>query len=149
MSSGMNDAEESVVVVRTIHAPPSKVFAAWIDAAQLQRWLAPIAQADGRVGGHFRLEVQTADGSHVVDGEYRELVPAWRIVMTWVYEGPMLPTGREPTNVTVELRPSGPNTEVSVQHEGLKNPTYRDAIRQGAWTEALTQLEALLSGRAS
>jgi uncharacterized protein YndB with AHSA1/START domain len=145
----MKDLEESVTVVRTVKAPPQQVFAAWTDAAQLQRWLAPIAQADGRVGGHFRLEVQTADGAHVVAGEYRELIPARRIVMTWVYEGPMVPTGKEPTQVTVEFRPSGSNTEVSVHHEGLKNPTYRDAIRQGAWTEALTQLDSLLSGRPS
>ncbi|MGH7343522.1 MAG: SRPBCC family protein [Candidatus Rokuibacteriota bacterium] len=90
----MRNAEESVVVVRTVKAPPQQVFAAWTDAAQLQRWLAPIAQADGRVGGHFRLEVQAADGAHVVAGEYRELVPDQRLVMTWVYEGPMVPTGK-------------------------------------------------------
>jgi uncharacterized protein YndB with AHSA1/START domain len=140
----MSVPEESVSLTRTIKAPAHEVFAAWTDGAQLQRWLAPIAQADGRVGGRFRLEVQTADGSHVVAGEYRELVPARRIVLSWVYEGPMVPTGKESTTVTVELRPSGANTEVSVHHEGLKNPTYRAAIRQGAWAEALTQLESLL-----
>ena len=47
----------------------------------------------------------------------------------------------------VECRPSGPKTEVRVHHEGLKNPTYRAAIRQGAWTEALAQLDSLLSRR--
>jgi uncharacterized protein YndB with AHSA1/START domain len=145
----MAQAEESVSVVRTIAAPPEKVFSAWIDGAQLERWLAPMARADGRAGGRFRLEVQTTDGAHVVSGTYRELVPARRLVMTWVYEGPMVPTGKAPTQVTVEFRPSGPNTEVSVHHDGLKNPTYREAIRQGAWTEALTQLDALLSDRPS
>lgn len=89
----MSDAEESVTQIRTLEAPADKVFAAWIDGAQLQRWLAPIAKADGRVAGRFRLEVRTPEGSHVVTGEYRELVPARRIVMTWVYEGPM-PAGR-------------------------------------------------------
>jgi uncharacterized protein YndB with AHSA1/START domain len=141
----MTNTGESVSLVRTIKAPAEKVFAAWTDGAQLQRWLAPIARADGRVGGRFRLEVQTADGAHVVAGEYRELLPARRIVMSWVYEGPMVPTGKEPTTVTVELRPSALNTEVSVRHEGLKNPTYREAIRQGAWAEALTQLDSLLA----
>jgi len=141
----MTNTGESVSLVRTIKAPAEKVFAAWTDGTQLQRWLAPIAQADGRVGGRFRLEVQTADGAHVVAGEYQELLPARRIVMSWVYEGPMAPTGKEPTTVTVELRPSESNTEVSVRHEGLKNPTYREAIRQGAWAEALTQLDSLLA----
>ena len=141
----MPESKETVSLVRTIKAPAQKVFAAWTDGAQLQRWLAPIAQADGRVGGRFRLEVQTTDGAHVVTGEYRELVPARRIVMSWVYEGPMVPIGKEPTMVTIELRPSGTNTEVSVDHENLKNPTYREAIRQGAWAEALTQLDSWLA----
>jgi len=141
----MSQSEEIVSLVRTIEAPAEKLFAAWTDGAQLQRWLAPIAQADGRVGGRFRLEVQTTDGAHVVTGEYRELVPVRRIVMSWVYEGPMVPTGKVPTTVTVELRPSGANTEVSLRHEGLKNPMYRDTIRQGAWTEALTKLDSLLA----
>jgi uncharacterized protein YndB with AHSA1/START domain len=145
----MSDSVESVSVVRTIAAPPPDVFAAWVDAAQLEQWLAPIARADGRPDGDFRLEVREADGAHVVTGQYRELVPARRLVMTWIYEGPMMPTGKEPTRVTVEFRPNGPHTEVSVHHEGLKNPTYRDAIRQGAWAEALTQLDALLRGRPS
>src|SRR5262245_4366600 len=141
----MPESGETVSLVRTIKAPAQKVFAAWTDGAQLQRWLAPIAQADGRVGGRFRLEVQTTDGVHIVTGEYRELVPGRRIVMSWVYEGPMVPIDKEPTTVTVELRPSGATTEVSVRHDGLKNPTYREAIRQGAWAEALTQLESLLA----
>jgi uncharacterized protein YndB with AHSA1/START domain len=141
----MTDAGESVTQVGTIRAPAQTVFAAWTDAAQLQRWLAPIANADGRVGGHFRLEVRAPDGSHIVNGVYRELVPGRRIVMTWVYEGPMVPNGKEPTRVTVELRPNGSNTDVRVHHEGLKNPTYRETIRQGAWTEALAQLDSILS----
>ena len=141
----MPDTEQSVSLIRTIKAPAQKVFTAWTDGARLQHWLAPMAQADGRVGGHFRLEVQTTDGAHVVTGEYRELVPAQRIVMSWVYEGPMVPTGKVPTTVTVELRASGANTEVSLRHEGLKNPTYRETIRQGAWTEALTKLDSLLA----
>src|SRR5262245_20212567 len=145
----MPDTEETVSLIRTIKAPAQQVFTAWTDGTRLQHWLAPIAQADGRAGGRFRLEVQTTDGAHVVTGTYRELVPARRLVMTWVYEGPMVPTGKAPTQVTVEFRPSGPDTEVSVHHEGLKNATYRQAIRQGAWIEALTQLDALLSGRPS
>lgn len=141
----MPETEESVSLIHTIKAPAQKVFTAWTDGARLQQWLAPIAQADGRVGGRFRLEVQTTDGAHVVTGEYRELVPARRIVMSWVYEGPMVPTGKVPSTVTVDLRASGANTEVSLQHEGLKNPTYRETIRQGAWTDALTKLDSLLA----
>ena len=90
----MNATDESVTQVRTLEADADKVFAAWIDAAQLQRWLAPIAEADGRVGGHFRLEVRTPEGSHVVAGEYLELGPARRILMSWVYEAPWCRPGR-------------------------------------------------------
>ena len=57
----MSGSGESVSVVRRIAAAPPEVFAAWVDAAQLERWPAPIARVDGRPGGHFHPEVRQLD----------------------------------------------------------------------------------------
>ncbi len=141
----MSAAEsEPVLVTRRLAASPQQVFKAWIDPVSLRRWLAPIAEADARVGGRFRLEVSKPEGAHVVTGEYRELAPGRRIVMTWVYEGPMAPEGPMEALLTVDLRHDGADTEISLRHEHLTNPVYRNAIEKGAWTKALDQLEALL-----
>jgi hypothetical protein len=66
-------AVDSVHLIRRVAASPEQVFAAWTNAALLQRWLAPKAEADARLGGRFRLEVAKPEGSHIVTGEYREL----------------------------------------------------------------------------
>ena len=142
----MPNADESVSRVRTIKAPTQQVFAAWIDPRQLERWLTQSAQTEACVGGRFHLEVRKGDATHVVAGEYRELVPGRRIVKTWVYEGPYVPNGKMEVLLTVEFRESGRNTEVPIRHEGLTSPRYREAIRQGAWDKVMDNLETLLSG---
>ena len=142
----MSDSEsESVRVTRHIGASAERVFEAWVDAALLRRWLAPCAEADARAGGHFRLEVSEPKGKHVVTGESREFVRGRRLVMTWVYEGPMAPDGKMESLVTVEFSEDGPNTEIGLHHEGLTNPRYFAVISQGAWTKAFDELETLLA----
>lgn len=141
----MSRAEStSVHMTRRLAASPERTFEAWVNPALLRRWLAPTAEADARVGGRFRLEVSKPEGMHVVSGEYREFVRAERLVMTWVYEGPMAPAGKLEALLTVEFRRDGSNTEISLSHEGLTNPVYLETLRQGAWTKALDKLEAAL-----
>ncbi|MEO7141947.1 MAG: SRPBCC domain-containing protein [Bryobacteraceae bacterium] len=142
----MSAAEsESVRVTRRLAASPERVFKAWADPALLRRWFAPIAQADARPGGRFRLEASSPEGAHVVIGEYREFIPGRRIVMTWVYEGPMIPVGKMEALLTVEFRQDGSSTEINLHHEHLTNPAYLATIRSGAWPKALDELEALLA----
>ncbi|MGH9328338.1 MAG: SRPBCC family protein [Terriglobia bacterium] len=138
---------ESVRLTRRLAASPERVFESWVNPALLRRWLAPTAEADAQVGGRFRLEVSKPEGTHVVSGEYREFVRSQRLVMTWVYEGPMAPDGKIEALLTVEFRKDGPNTEINLYHEGLKSPAYIETIRHGAWAKALDQLELILVGR--
>jgi len=57
----------------------------------------------------------------------------------------MAPAGKMEALLTVELRKDGPYTEISLHHENLTNPRYLETIKQGAWTKALDELEALLA----
>jgi uncharacterized protein YndB with AHSA1/START domain len=139
------DSDDTVTVVRTIGATVERVFAAWTDAALLQPWLAPAAEADPRVGGRFRLEV-TAEGEvHVVTGEYRELVPGRRIVAGWVYKGSLASAGTAESVLTVDFTAAGAGTDIRLCHAGLTDPGYREVIRQGAWPDAFGKLEAALT----
>lgn len=140
---------ESFRMNRRLAASPERVFESWVNPALLRRWLAPTAEVDARVGGRFRLEVSKPEGTHVVSGEFREFVRSQRLVMTWVYEGPMAPAGKIEALLTVEFRKDGPNTEISLYHEGLTNPVYLETIRHGAWAKALDELETVLVDRAT
>lgn len=136
---------ESIRVSRVLIGSPERIFEAWINPAVLQRWLAPKAEVDARDGGHFRLEVAKPEGVHVVTGRYLEFKANERLVMTWVYDGPMGPGDMEAL-LSIELRKHSSNTELTLQHDKLTNPAYRETIAKGAWTTALDRLETLLAG---
>lgn len=102
-------------LVYTIHAPPEEVYKYWIHPQLIRRWMAPPhfavkeAEVDARVGGSYRIvAVDPAGDVHVTTGRYRDLVPGKRLVKTWIYEGPLAPSGRSESTLTVEMRESRP-----------------------------------------
>jgi uncharacterized protein YndB with AHSA1/START domain len=121
-------------VRRTFNARRDRVFAAWSSAAALKRWHAPTdavaedAEVDFRVGGRYYVVMRGNDGSaHRVDGEYREIEPPTRIVLTWQWQhAPDLTS-----LVTVQFIERGDQTEVVLTHAGLPTEQQRDAHRQG------------------
>ena len=143
-----NYESESIRVTRMLTGSAERVFDAWTNSVLLQQWLAPKAEVDARQEGHFRLEVAKPEGVHVVTGTYQEFKPNERLAMTWVYDGPMGTEGNMEALLRVELRNHGSNTEITLQHDKLTNPAYRETIAKGAWTTALDRLEALLTGSA-
>ena len=140
-----NHESESIRVNRVLTGSVERVFSAWTDPVVVQRWLAPKAEIDAREGGRFRLEVAKPEGAHVVTGKYLEFVRNERLVMTWVYDGPMAAAGEVEALLTVELRKHGSNTELTLHHEKLTNPAYRDTIAKGSWTTALDKLQMTLA----
>jgi uncharacterized protein YndB with AHSA1/START domain len=143
-----NHESESIRVTRVLTGSAELVFDAWINPSLLRQWLAPKAQVDPREGGYFRLEVSNPEGVHVVTGKYQEFKRNERLVMTWAYDGPMGTEGDMEALLTVELRKHGSNTELTLQHDKLTNPTYRETIAKGGWSTALDRLETLLAGLA-
>lgn len=140
-----------LVVVRTFNATPERVFAAWTTTALVRQWMAPApcvivdASVDARVGGGYRVVVANPEGQVMVTttGEYRELVPAKRIVKTWVAEGPNYPKPYH-TLVTVDFREVEPGTtEVTIRQDQLLTEADRAGNREG-WRLCLDRLDALL-----
>jgi uncharacterized protein YndB with AHSA1/START domain len=134
-------SETSLQLERSIPAAPEEVYAAWIDPKIMMRWYCPagftnvIHQADGRVGGGYRIEMRKPDGGvHLVHGTYKELVPAKRIVFTWRWE-----TSELDTLVTVDLAPEGKGTKLTLTHEQLPDAKSRDSHAKG-WVGCLDHL---------
>jgi uncharacterized protein YndB with AHSA1/START domain len=135
---------DAMHTTRRFNASPEQVFEAWVNPDILRLWLAPMVEADARVGGRFRLEVSNPEGVHLVTGVYRELVPGQHIVMTWVYAGPMGSAEQMEALLTIDFHKRGSNTEIELHHNHLTNPVYRDTIQRGAWTRAFDELEKIL-----
>ena len=86
-------ADDQILITREFDAPRHLVYEAWTTPELVRRWWharrgeVTLVEIDLRVGGRWRY-VMIADGGQEVGfhGEFRELVPAERIVSTEVYE---------------------------------------------------------------
>ena len=146
----MNRSANSISLVRTIGASAGRVFAAWTDPTVMRRWLAPEAcggttvevEADARIGGRYLIAVVGPRDVLFTAGEYRELVPPERVVMTWS-SGELLEEYRDKTTlVTVTMRALGPElTELTLTHSGMA-AADETGLREG-WANCLGKLQAL------
>jgi len=102
-----------------------------------------IAESDPRVGGRFRVRFRMRDGSeHEAFGEYLDLVPAERVVVSWRWQG-----GEDPgeSRIEMRLRAIAEGTELTFTHSLLASDETRRTHLEG-WTGALDNLERRFSG---
>ena len=140
----------SLTLVRRIKARPSIVFDAVTTAEGIAQWWGPdsgpvlIAEADPRKGGFYRVRFRKLDGTeHESSGEFLELVPHERVVMSWRWKG-----GQEDPNesrVEIVLRAIPEGTEITFTHSLLHDDETRRGHEEG-WTGALDKLQARLGG---
>ena len=98
---------------RTLAVPAERVFAAWEDEEQRERWLRDTGLTVRKATPNKSLRITWADGE---------------------------------TRLDVELYSKGEQkTQVTVQHSGLKDAGQAEQMKT-YWREALTRLEAFLSG---
>jgi uncharacterized protein YndB with AHSA1/START domain len=138
----------SLEVRRFIKAPRDRVYAAWVDPAQLKQWFGPEnvqihdLVADVRVGGKYHWDITNAEGEKMtVRGEYRELQPGRKIVFTWQWDDDEVWKNRT-SIVTVELDDAEGGTELRLTHVQLPSEQSRDRHIEG-WESVLDRLEKL------
>ena len=137
----------SLTIVRRFKAAPEKVWRALTQPEALKQWMAPsdaftipLAEADVRVGGRYRVVMKAPDGEqHDVSGVYREVAPGRKLVYTWAWKS----TPERESLVTVELRAAGGGTELTLRHEQFADEEARDKHQHG-WTGCLARLEAFV-----
>lgn len=118
-----------------VDAPPDLVFEFLVDPALYTRWQGQEADLDPRPGGRFRVVVE----GNVVLGEYVEVDPPRRVVITWGFEGnPEVPPGS--STVEFNLEADGQGTVVRVRHTGL--PTEAIEMHRQGWERYLAALSA-------
>ena len=100
-----------------------------------------IAEADVRIGGRFHVGFKGNNGEqNDVSGVYREIVPDRRLVFTWAWRT----TPERESQVTVDLKPDGDGTMLTLTHEQFFSEKARDDHRVG-WTLGLDHLERLFA----
>jgi uncharacterized protein YndB with AHSA1/START domain len=137
----------SLTLKRRFKAPPAKVFAAFADPEKVKLWMGPgemkalVAESDTRTGGHYRWVMEAPNGEqHDVGGVYREVIPNQKLVFTWAWKS----TPERESLVTVEIKPDGDGSLLTLTHEQFTDEDARDR-HQGGWNGALDKMEKLFA----
>ena len=134
----IEDLTGAIDITQRIDAPPETVFAYLTDSHRFVKWMGVGAELDARPGGRYRIDV---DGEHIASGEYREVDPPRRLVMSWGWEGhPTVPPGS--TTVEITLTPEQGTTVLRLRHLGLPTETERRAHTDG-WNQYTGRLAEL------
>jgi uncharacterized protein YndB with AHSA1/START domain len=132
----MSIRDRTLIFVRRLPAAPEKVFKAWTDQRDLAQWMGPAdmtisgVEVDAREGGGYRITMRSQAGKEfTAAGQYCEMRPAERIVMTWAWEEA---AGHGPvTCITIELKPAGKSTEMRFHHALFEDKDTRNSHRSG------------------
>jgi uncharacterized protein YndB with AHSA1/START domain len=136
------DATGAIEITERIEAPPEIVFSYLTDSSRFVQWMGVGAELDPRPGGRYRIDV---DGQHVAIGEYREVDPPRRLVMSWGWQGhPTVPPGS--TTVEITLTPDRGATVLRLRHLDLPNAGERRLHTDG-WTDNMSRLGNLVQRR--
>jgi uncharacterized protein YndB with AHSA1/START domain len=137
----------TIRLAKTIPVPVEKAFAAWTDPTIMTEWYAPtddfttpIAEVDLRVGGSYRVGMKPKDRDVViVGGQYCRIAPPYSLVFTWAWESH--DADAPETQVTLEFRPNGDATDLTLIHERFRSEELRKKHTEG-WTGCLNRLAA-------
>jgi uncharacterized protein YndB with AHSA1/START domain len=140
-------ASTQIMITRQFDAPRHLVYRAWTTPELIRRWWAgdrgkvTSAEVDLRPGGSWRY-VMTANGGFEVafHGEYRELVPAERMVWTEVFEG--VPDAEALCTSTLTEAGGLTTVRMLVQHTSQEHrDMHVNSGMEDGLQEALDQLE--------
>jgi len=134
-----------------VDASPDRVFKALTTNEVEQWWGHPDYyrqenwKADLRVCGPWSVTVRFPDGStNRANGEFAEIDPPHKLVMTRRFENHPLQGTRE-TTITYRLEPLGSGTRVTLRDEGFVGRSEAAYGNAEHWERVLAWLEAHLS----
>jgi uncharacterized protein YndB with AHSA1/START domain len=139
--------DDQILISREFDAPRHLVYRAWTTPELIKRWWAgrrgtvTSVEIDLRVGGAWRYVMRANPGFEVAfHGEYREIVPNERIVLTEVFEGA---PGVEPSVQTVTFTEVDGRTTLRMLAQTPSKEVRDMIIDSGMETGMQEQMEIL------
>ncbi len=143
--------DRTLVMVHTFDASPTRVFAAWTDPAQFAEWFGPHGMEsthcrfDLRVGGAWELAGVGWGARRAISGRYVAIDPPRLLSFTWAWHasGSLDDPREHETTVTLQFKPVGRRTEMTLTQSRFRDSTGADNHRWG-WTGSFEKLDAFL-----
>ena len=141
-------ADDQILIERAFDVPAALVWRALTEPELVKRWWAgqrgevTSAEIDLRVGGTWRYVMSARGGELEVafHGEYREIVPAQRIVSTEVFEG--FPDAQSVNTMTLVEEGGRTVLRTLVQHASQEHRDgHVDSGMEGGMQESFDALE--------
>ena len=152
-----------------VAARPETVFAYFTDPVRMVEWMGAEAMLDPRPGGACRIVFRTTEtGAQLLDavfrsvqpeatlersdppltrvmsGQYLELDPYRRIVLTWGWEENLYAMPPQSTEVEISFTEDGDETILRLVHRRL--PPGAGPVHQAGWQHYLPRLAIVASG---
>ena len=124
-----------------INCRPQILFGFFTDPKKMVRWMGRHILLEPRIGGSYRIDV---NGQDIAKGEYLEIVPYEKIVMSWGWENlEILPPGSS----TLEFRliPKDSGTLLVLTHYNLPEEKVQSHLE--GWTHYMARLQILSDGK--
>lgn len=114
------------------------LFSFFTEPEKMVRWIGRHVLLEPKVGGIFRIDMS---GKDVALGEYVEVVPYEKIVITWGWEkSDVLPPGF--STVEFQFTPKDNGTLLVLKHSNL--PAVKSPMHAQRWTYYIGRLKAVV-----
>ena len=137
------DADSGIIYREIfIEAEPDTVFAFLTDAEKMVRWMGVSAPLEPREGGLCLVDVN--NGS-IAKGEYRKVLPNYRLSYTFGWEGDDTAVPPGSSLVEIDLEEKRPGTLLKLTHSGL--PEAAVPAHAEGWEHYCGRLYEAAAGR--
>ncbi|MDF2714043.1 MAG: hypothetical protein K0R28_968 [Paenibacillus sp.] len=124
-----------------IECRPETLFPFFTDPDKLVRWMGRHVLLNLSIGGKYRIDI---NGSDVAIGEYKEIVPNEKVVMTWGWEkSKLVPPGS--STIEFSMTPQHNGTLLTLTHYDL--PASEIESHQQGWAHYMTRIQSLAQGQ--
>jgi uncharacterized protein YndB with AHSA1/START domain len=123
-----------------IECSPQTLFSFFVDPDKMVRWIGQYVLLEPKIGGKYRIDI---DGKNIALGEYKEINPYEKVVLTWGWEGlDIMPPGS--TTVEFLLTPQDNGTLLTLNHFNL--PEEKMTSNDNGWSHYMSRLQRLSQG---
>jgi uncharacterized protein YndB with AHSA1/START domain len=137
----MNQTNNEIITKEIfIEARPETLFSFFTDADKMVRWMGRQILLEPKIGGKYRIDV---NGSDIAMGEYIEIIPYEKIILTWGWEkSKLVPPGS--SKVEFKLTPAENGTNLVLTHYDL--PVEQVSSHQQGWSHYMPRIKEFAEG---